>query len=65
MRERKSFFEAFNSEFEKLLPSSKNYQAAFDGACDKFRQSVGNIPYNSWDTFKARRSQLRKKKARS
>ena len=58
---RSSFFESFNSEFEKLLPETKSYQAAFDAASNKFKDSVGNAPYNSWDSFKTQRSKRRKK----
>lgn len=63
MKERSSFFESFNSEFEKLLPSTKNNcQAAFEAASNKFRECVGNSPYSTWDSFKSRRSQERRKK---
>jgi hypothetical protein len=56
MKERRSFFDQFNSEFEKLLPSTKSYQSAFDEASNSFRERVGNSPYNSWESFKSVRS---------
>lgn len=59
---RNSFYESFNSEFEKFLPEKKTYQEAFEAASNKFRESVGSAPYGSWDSFKSRRSQERKRR---
>jgi len=58
---RSSFFNSFNSEFEKHLPETENYQAAFQATTNKFKESVGNSPYSDWNSFKSVRSRQRKK----
>jgi hypothetical protein len=59
---RNSFFEKFNSEFEKHLPSTKNYRAAFHAASEVFVEKVGVSPYSNFETFKTRRTQVRGKR---
>lgn len=60
-KERNSFFNSFNSEFEKLLPKTDTYQEAYQAATNKFQESVGTSPYSSWDSFKTQRSKRKKR----
>ena len=59
-KERSSFFQSFNTEFEKNLPKTRSYQEAFQAATVKFQDALGASPYSSWDSFKSQRSKRRK-----
>jgi hypothetical protein len=61
MRERTSFYNAFNSEFEKQLPLSKDYSSAFQAASEKFQNTCGQSPYSNFNSFKAQRSKRKRK----
>jgi hypothetical protein len=60
-RERSSFYNSFNTEFEKQLPLNENYRSAFHAADQKFQDAVGQSPYKTWESFKVARSKRRKK----
>lgn len=53
---RSSFYSAFNSVFERQLPVSQTYQAAFNATTTIFEESVGQSPYKSFNSFKVARS---------
>lgn len=60
MAERSSFYNAFNSEFEKHLPLAKNYKEAFDSASSTFERNCGQSPYKNYNSFKVARAKRRK-----
>lgn len=61
MPDRSSFFNAFNSEFEKQLPLQKDYRSAFQAASSKFEEQIGQAPYKTLNSFKVQRSKRHRK----
>jgi hypothetical protein len=62
MRDRTSFYSAFNSEFEKHLPLTKDYKSAFSAAANHFENTIGQSPYKSYESFKVQKSKRNKRK---
>jgi hypothetical protein len=60
MAKRRTVFDAFNAEFEKNLPNSRNYQEAYHKAEETFDQKIGCSVYSNYESFRTLRSKRRR-----
>jgi fructose/tagatose bisphosphate aldolase len=56
---KRTIFDAFNEEFEKNLPTSRNYPQAYDKAESSFEEKIGCTVYSNYESFRTLRSKRR------
>lgn len=57
----RSLLEVFNEEFTKEIKQARNYPEAYERATQKFELAHGFEPFESYDSFRLKKSRGRKR----